>query len=109
MPLQQRLLLLAGAILAFLFVTRRVRKRKIRMDDAIFWIVVSIMLVVVAAFPQLALWCAARLGFISASNFVFLLVVGLLLIKVFTLSAELSLLKHKVEELTQEVALRDKQ
>lgn len=109
MPITLRILLAAGALVAFLIVVKNIKKNKIRMEDAIFWVLLSFILVVVAAVPKIALWCAARLGFISASNFVFLVVIGLLLMKVFSLSAEVSRLKFKVESLVHEEALRNKE
>ena len=48
------------------------------------------------------------LGFISPSNFVYLVVICLLLIKLFELSSELSLLSYKVNVLAQKLALLDK-
>ena len=55
--------------------------------------------------PEITFLCAALLGFSSPSNFVFLAVIGLLILKVFSNSVEISVLRHKVEELSQEVAL----
>ena len=48
---------------------------------------------------------AGMLGFMSPANFVYLVVIALLLWKVFTNSAEISRLKAKVTELAQEIAL----
>ena len=108
MAIQLRILLILGALLALGVVARRVRRNKILMDDAIFWLVLALVLVFVALFPGLAIICASELGFISASNFVFLIIVGLLLVKVFGLTGEVSMLRHKVNELTQEIALRER-
>ena len=107
MPIQQRILLVLGALFVFAFVTRNIRNSKILMSDAIFWVILSGVLVVIGAFPELVIWMSARLGFMSPSNFVYLVVVALLLVKLFDASAQISLLTHKVEELAQEIALRD--
>ena len=105
MPIQQRLLLIIGAVFVFFFVTNKIKKAKILMGDAIFWVVLSAILVLVGVFPELSMVISAKLGFMSPSNFVFLVVVALLLVKSFTSSAQISLLTHKVEELAQEIAL----
>lgn len=47
-------------------------------------------------------------GFISTSNFVFLVIIGVLLLKVFTSSIEISRLKYQVHQLAQEIALTNK-
>lgn len=100
-----RLLLVIGALCALVAVGSRVKKSKILMEDAIFWVVAAVVLVIVAAFPSIAINLAFALGFLSPANFVFLVIIALLLWKVFTNSSELSRLKAKVNELAQEVAL----
>lgn len=107
MPIQQRLLLVVGAVFVFFFVINKIRRAKILMSDAIFWVILSFVLVVVGIFPGLVIALSGRLGFMSPSNFVFLVVVALLLMKSFANSAQISLLTHKVEELAQEIALRE--
>lgn len=105
LPTQLRVLLVIGALLALLIVCNRVKKSKILMEDAIFWTVLAFVLVLLAVFPQIAICVSQALGFVSASNFVYLVVMVLLLWKVFTNSSEISRLKAKINELAQEIAL----
>ncbi|WP_070640876.1 DUF2304 domain-containing protein [Olsenella sp. HMSC062G07] len=105
LPLQLRLLLVLGALLAFVVVSNRVRRERILVEDAIFWMVLAAVLVVLAIFPQIAVMASQALGFMSASNFIFLAVIVLLLWKAFTNASEISRLKDKVNELAQEIAL----
>ena len=107
MSLSLRILLLVGAFLAFCFISTRVRRNKILMQDAIYWVLLSVLLLIAAIFPSVFIHLSPALGFLSPSNFVFLVIVALLLVKIFTNSIEISMLRHKVEELAQEVALRD--
>lgn len=104
-----RILLVVGAFLMLYVVIRRIKKRKILMQDAIYWVVLAVVLVLVALFPGVIISLAYALGFYSPSNFVFLVIVALLLVKIFSNSAEISMLRHKVEELAQEDALRIKE
>lgn len=106
---QLRILLVIGAFLMLYVVVTRIRKKKILMQDAIYWVVLSFLLVLAAIFPGVIIALANVLGFMSPSNFVFLVIVALLLIKIFSNSAEISMLRHKVEELTQESALHNKE
>ncbi len=108
MPTIIRALLVVGAIFVFHMVTTRIRKKKILMQDAIYWVILALLLVLAAIFPGAIIWVAEKLHFLSPSNFVFLLIIALLLVKVFSNSCEISLLRHKVEELAQESALADK-
>lgn len=105
MPITLRALLILGAALAAWIVIGRIKKSKVLMDDAIFWVVAAVVLLILAIFPQIVIFCSNLLGFMSPSNFVFLVIVALLLMKVHSDSCEISLLKHKVDELAQEMAL----
>lgn len=108
MSISLRALLLVGALLALCAVGSRVKKSKILIEDAIFWVVASALLVLLAVFPHVAIDLASALGFMSPANFVFLVVIALLLWKVFTNSSEVSRLKARLNELAQEVSLAQK-
>lgn len=105
MPLQQRILVILGAALALWTVANKIRKNKIQMGDAIFWVVFAGIMVLLALFPGITFFFAGLLGFVSPVNLVFLVVVALLLFKVFSDSVEISTLKNKVETLAQDKAL----
>ena len=104
-PFQLRVILVAGAVLAVIIVARQIKRSKMLVEDSIFWMVTAVVLVLLALFPGIATSLAELLGFMSPANFVYLVVIALLLWKVFTNSAEISRLKARVTELAQEVAL----
>lgn len=105
LPLYLRVLLIVAAVCALGVVGRQVKKEKLLIEDAVFWVVSAAILVIVAVFPDIAINLAYDLGFMSASNFVYLVIIALLLWKVFVCSSEISRLKVKVNELAQEIAL----
>ena len=105
LPLYLRELLIVAAVCALGVVGRQVKKEKLLIEDAVFWVVSAAILVIVAIFPGIAINLAYALGFMSASNFVYLVIIALLLWKVFACSSEISRLKVKVNELAQEIAL----
>ncbi len=105
LPFYLRALLVIGAVAALLVVGKQVKKQKILVEDAVFWVIVAVVFVVIAIFPDIAINLAYALGFMSASNFVYLVIIALLLWKAFTNSAEISRLRTKVNELAQEIAL----
>ena len=102
-----RVLLVIGSVLVFMMIGSRIKKDKILMQDAIYWVILSLLMLLVALVPGPVIWLAYELGFLSPSNFVFLGVIALLLLKIFHNSCEISLLRHKVEELAQEGVLSD--
>ena len=105
MALALRIFLFAGAVCVLLSIASRIRRKKIQMQDSIFWVVLSAILVLVAIFPRILYGVSEMLGFASPSNFVFLVIIAVLLIKQFDDAEQISTLKHRVNQLAQEIAL----
>ena len=108
MTLVLRILLLIGALFAMGIVINSVRKSKIRISDSVYWVVSAVILVLFALIPQLAYFFSGLFGFMSPANFVSLLVIVMILIRLFHQSCAISKLTYKVEQLSSELALRDK-
>ena len=108
MTLVLRILLLIGALFAMGIVINSVRKSKIRISDSVYWVVSAGILVLFALIPQLAYFFSSLFGFMSPANFVLLLVIVMILIRLFHQSCAISKLTYKVEQLSSELALRDK-
>ena len=102
-----RAFLLICALLVLFFVFRKIKKSEFEISDSIFWFIFVAVLAVLAIFPQIAFSLSSFLGFVSPSNFIFLVVIAVLLIRVFSLNAELAHLRAKVNGLIQEIALRE--
>lgn len=107
MSLPLRLILVAGALLIIGTVLNYIRKKKILMSDSTSWVCIAVLLLIIALFPNTVVWLSGKLGFMSPANFVFLVVTGLLTVKTFRDSARMSIMRHKMEELVQEVALAE--
>ena len=108
MTLVLRILLLIGALFAMGIVINSVRKSKIRISDSVYWVVSAGILVLFALIPQLAYFFSGLFGFMSPANFVLMLVIVMILIRLFHQSCAISKLTYKVEQLSSELALRDK-
>ena len=108
MTLVLKILLLIGALFAMGIVINSVRKSKIRISDSVYWVVSAGILVLFALIPQLAYFFSSLFGFMSPANFVLLLVIVMTLIRLFHQSCAISKLTYKVEQLSSELALRDK-
>ena len=108
MTLVLRILLLIGALFAMGIVINSVRKSKIRISDSVYWVVSAGILVLFALIPQLAYFFSSLFGFMRPANFVLLLVIVMILIRLFHQSCAISKLTYKVEQLSSELALRDK-
>lgn len=107
MTLTLRLLLVASALLVLVFIVRKIRSNQMQAMDAVFWLLFSLSFVVLAVFPQIASTISHALGFQAASNFVFLYVIAVLVIRDFSTTVKYAKLRDKLTTLVQEIALRD--
>ena len=101
-----RVLLLVAAVVTAFWILHKIRKLKVKMDDAIFWVVFAVLLGLLGLFPELTYRLTAWMGVMSPANLIFLVVIFLLMEKVFTLSIIVSQLEEKLTVLSAEVALR---
>lgn len=108
MSLTLRALLIFFAVLVFFFVIRRLKKAQMQVLDCLFWLLFSLSFVLLGVFPDIAIFVSNKLGFMSASNFVFLYVIAVLVMRDFSNSLRLSKQEERINELTQSIALREK-
>ena len=106
MTVTLRIFLIIASLLTVSWILRKIRKMKVKMEDAIFWLIFSALIIILAIFPEISYWLSKILGIESPANLVFLFVICLLLEKIFTLSIITSQLEEKVSILSAEVALR---
>ena len=101
-----RTILLIAAAVSACWILYQIRRLKIKLDHAIYWIVFAVLLAVLGIFPEFTYWLTRKLGMMSPANLIFLVIIFLLLVKVFTLSMLTSQLEDKITVLSAEVALR---
>ncbi len=99
--------LMLGSFITAGYILRRVRFAKVQIEDTIFWLMFSAALLILAIFPGIAYWAANLLGSMSPINFVYIVIIFLLLAKQFFMSIRLSQLDSKVRILTERVALNE--
>ncbi len=100
-----RVVLIVGAFVTMGFMLHRIRSSRIRIEDSIFWILFSVMIVLLSLFPQIAFWVGELLNVQSPINVVYLVMIFVLLVKLFTMTAKMSQLESKVNRLAQRMAL----
>lgn len=100
-----RLLLAGGGISNAIYMINKLKSSKIALTEAIFWLWVSIVIALFGIFPIIPIVIAKVLGVESPANLVYLLFLGILLIKTFLLSLKMSELEKKIKKMNQEVAL----
>ena len=102
-----RILLFIAALIAFVFMISSIRKSKFVISDSIYWFFFSFFLLLLAVFPEIAYFFTRQLGIMSASNLVYLVIIGLLLIRVFQMDLRISDLTAKLKELIQDTAIQE--
>lgn len=109
MSVALRICLVALSIISLFYIIRKIRYSKMQIEYTLFWIVLSIIMILMAVFPQIVYWVTWRMGMVSAANVVYLFIIGILLVKVFMMTIEISNLESKVQALIQEVGISGKE
>ena len=102
-----RVVLIIVSLLVFFVMMKKIRQAKVEIEDSMFWVLFALLLVVFSIFPGAADWLSDLVGTMSTANFIFMLMIFLLLIKNFAMSLRISQLETKVKELVQRIALDD--
>ena len=102
-----RVVLIIVSLLVFFVMMKKIRLAKVKIEDSMFWVLFALLLVVFSIFPGAADWLSDLVGTMSTANFIFMLMIFLLLIKNFAMSLRISQLETKVKELVQRIALDD--
>ena len=102
-----RIILIIVSTLSMLYTIRKIRKSQMDIMGAMFWMISSAGLVVLSVFPQIAAFFAKLIGISSELNFIYVSAIFIVLLKLFSLSIEVSQLKVRLRNLIQEYAIRD--
>ena len=103
-----RLLVAAIFIVFLICVLRLVSKDKLLLKYSLLWILLCVVCVICDLFPEIVYFASGILGFISPSNFIFLVSIALLLAISLSLSVAVSRLTIANKNLVQRVALLEK-
>ena len=109
MSVALRIFLIAVSFLTAFFVLRKIKKSQFVIGDTLFWAFFCLLLLILAIFPQIAIKTASLIGIVSPANLVYLVIIFLLLVKVFNLSAKISQVESKLTELAEEYAIKHKE
>ena len=104
-----RFMLFFASAITCLYIGRKLKKSQIQVMDTVFWIGLSIIFVILSVFPDIATILSRLMGFQSSGrvNFIFLLMIFLLLIRCFFMSIRISQLEDRLRNLVEELAIRE--
>lgn len=109
MPIILRIVLIASAIVMFCYMIKKVKRNKVQIEHIVFWIVISIALIIISLIPQIVYFFADLLQIQSPANLILSFIIFLLIIKQFLMTIEISQLEAKMKELVEELALKDQE
>lgn len=105
MTLILRILLIIFSILTMFYMVRKIRQAKLQIEYSIFWIAFSCILILMSLFPKAVSFFTYLAGIQSPVNLVFLAIIFILILKLFTMTVKLSELENKTKELAQKIAI----
>lgn len=108
MSIRLQVLLISITLVYFFFLTKNIKKQKLRTEYAVVWVLFALALIIMSIFPQLPGVIANALGITTVINAIFLLVIFFLCCLVYFLYTKVSLLEEKQKNLIHELALFEK-
>ncbi len=102
-----RILLIVVSIFFFWYILRKIRKSQLQIEHSIFWVVLSLVFIVFSVFPRTVYFFTNICGMVAPVNFLFLAMIFILLIKIFTMSIRMGQMEEKIKNLTQQVAIQN--
>ena len=102
MSLPIRILLIIGSLVTGFYIRNRIRKSQMQIGDVLFWLFFAIALIFMSVFPEAVEWFTDLLGVQSPVNFVYLVVIFLVITRCFVLSVKVSQLEAKLSVLVEE-------
>lgn len=100
-----RILIIVGALFLLLYMLKKIRQSKLKIEYTVFWILFSGVLVLMGIFPQIFYFISEVIGFQSPINMIYLVIIFVLIVKLFLTSMQISELENKVDSLTQQIAI----
>ena len=99
-----QILIAVVAMVAFVYVGNKVRKRVIELKYALVWFFVAILLIIMDLFPNMLAWLAGFLGITLPINMLVLFGFGFVLLILYTFTIVITNQDRRIKRLIQEVA-----
>ena len=107
MSITLRILLIVVSLFSCFICVKRIKQAKLKVENSVIWMIGSILLILMSVFSGAVGWISSKLGFMAPVNFVFLVIIGFLLIQTFIDNIRISTLNEKIKELDHYIALKE--
>ena len=105
MSLPLRIMLIIASVLTGFYIRKKLQKSQMQIADVVFWMLFGMVLILMSIFPDAVVWLTELIGVQSPVNFVFLVVIFLVIVRCFSLSVKVSLLEAKLQQLVEDDAV----
>ncbi|MBO4696937.1 MAG: DUF2304 domain-containing protein [Lachnospiraceae bacterium] len=105
MSLPLRIMLIVGSVLTGFYIRKKIKKSQMQIADVLFWIFFAVALIFMSIFPEAVEWFTDLLGVQSPVNFVYLVVIFLVITRCFGLSVKVSQLEAKLDGMVEDVSV----
>ena len=105
MSLPLRIMLIIASVLTGFYIRKKLQKSQMQIADVVFWMLFGMVLILMSIFPDAVVWLTELIGVQSPVNFVFLVVIFLVIVRCFSLSVKVSLLEAKLQQLVEDEAV----
>lgn len=107
MTITLRIILIVASLFSCFLCIKKIKQAKLKVENSVIWMVGSILLILMSVFNNVVEWISAKLGFMAPVNFVFLVVIGFLLIQTFIDNIKIATLNEKIKDLNHYIALKE--
>lgn len=107
MTITLRIILIICSLISFVLCIKRIKQAKLKVANSVIWMSGSILLILMSIFSNVVEWISNKLGFMAPVNFVFLIMIGFLLIQTFIDNIRIATLNEKVKDLNHYIALKE--
>ena len=97
-----------AAIILFILIFINLAKNRMSVRHSLAWLLLPIVFLLIAIFPAPLEVFSNWLGFETFSNFVFLIVIALLILLIFFLTVSISNQQNQITKLNQEISILKK-
>ena len=107
MTITLRIILVICSLISFILCITKIKQAKLKVTNSVIWMIGSVILILMSIFSGAVEWIAIQLRFLAQVNFVFLVMIGFLLIQTFVDNIRICNLNEKIKDLNHYIALKE--
>lgn len=108
LPLNLRISLIICIILYFILIFYFLKKKSISLKYTLLWLLAGVIFIVLVFFPQILIWLVHLAGIVDNMNGLFIIIIGLQLVLLMSITAIVSKQTERIRTLVQQQAIMEK-